>query len=608
MEILQKETKIPGLWPQNVDASGCKKPDRSISSLDSQHDLHSEKPIGISDSLENDSPYAVTESSLTGPISREAPETNTTSSEADSEDGDKPKIAAPVKDVYPSDHTGPAEGAPVPAATREDHNRLRERSPPEATVSSDSNSTDSAQEPDCEPQGLASPPNSFSETFGVGGQADSTYEYLPKEFMLLGGLEDKYQTMYEMAADATIKNLLFRPMLPDESRHVLQAGLRRTNGKDTTDSSRLVPEGTHLTCFVGGMFAIGSKIFNREADLDRAKKLTDGCVWAYGATHSGVMPEGFLSIPCADSAHCPWNETLWREMLDPYGDQRENIRGQQMKEREDRKKAKAASTSTPTNSTIDKGLEANSEAPTEEDDKSSTKFASKPSAAVVESTPKVESKKSDPTDGPKSLLRRRQLGEIDDPSTSKPMESVADKGPELLSAKVGSSTEGLDESKPVSRLSETINFPSVTQSLSAEHSSSPSSSPITEGQDTEYEPPLAPSREEFVQNRIKNENLPIGMSKLSDRKYILRPEAIESVFIMYRVTGEEYWREKGWKMFEAIEKLTNGTYGATAVSDVTSDKFRREDKMESFWLAETLKYFYLLFSEPTLVNLDEYIL
>jgi len=30
--------------------------------------------------------------------------------------------------------------------------------------------------------------------------------------------------------------------------------------------------------------------------------------------------------------------------------------------------------------------------------------------------------------------------------------------------------------------------------------------------------------------------------------------------------------------------------------------------MESFWLAETLKYFYLLFSEPNLVSLDDYVL
>jgi mannosyl-oligosaccharide alpha-1,2-mannosidase len=32
------------------------------------------------------------------------------------------------------------------------------------------------------------------------------------------------------------------------------------------------------------------------------------------------------------------------------------------------------------------------------------------------------------------------------------------------------------------------------------------------------------------------------------------------------------------------------------------------DKMESFWLAETLKYFYLIFAEPGVVSLDDYVL
>lgn len=87
-----------------------------------------------------------------------------------------------------------------------------------------------------------------------------------------------------------------------------------------------------------------------------------------------------------------------------------------------------------------------------------------------------------------------------------------------------------------------------------------------------------------------------------------RPEAIESVFIMYRATGDVYWREKGWEMFKAIEKHTIATYGASAINDVTSEKPVGVDEMESFWLAETLKYFYLLFSEPTLISLDDYVL
>ena len=61
-------------------------------------------------------------------------------------------------------------------------------------------------------------------------------------------------------------------------------------------------------------------------------------------------------------------------------------------------------------------------------------------------------------------------------------------------------------------------------------------------------------------------------------------------------------------MFTAIEKHTNTTYGASAIKDVTSTKSTPLDEMESFWLAETLKYFYLLYSDPSLISLDDYVL
>ena len=77
---------------------------------------------------------------------------------------------------------------------------------------------------------------------------------------------------------------------------------------------------------------------------------------------------------------------------------------------------------------------------------------------------------------------------------------------------------------------------------------------------------------------------------------------------MYRATGDEYWREKGWKMFESVERYTVAKYGGSAINDVTKEEPAQLDEMESFWLAETLKYFYLLFSEPSLVSLDDYVL
>ncbi|ETV78471.1 hypothetical protein H257_07994 [Aphanomyces astaci] len=90
--------------------------------------------------------------------------------------------------------------------------------------------------------------------------------------------------------------------------------------------------------------------------------------------------------------------------------------------------------------------------------------------------------------------------------------------------------------------------------------------------------------------------------------YILRPETVESLMYMYRITNDPIYREWGWTIFEAIEKHAKTTFGYGAVWNVhnLTDAFI-EDKMESFFLAETLKYHYLLQSAPSFVPLDQYV-
>jgi mannosyl-oligosaccharide alpha-1,2-mannosidase len=61
-------------------------------------------------------------------------------------------------------------------------------------------------------------------------------------------------------------------------------------------------------------------------------------------------------------------------------------------------------------------------------------------------------------------------------------------------------------------------------------------------------------------------------------------------------------------MFQSIEKTTKTEIANSAIDDVTSVWPEKTDRMESFWLAETLKYFYLIFSEPELISLDDYVL
>ncbi|KAI0602903.1 endoplasmic reticulum mannosyl-oligosaccharide 1,2-alpha-mannosidase [Biscogniauxia sp. FL1348] len=117
--------------------------------------------------------------------------------------------------------------------------------------------------------------------------------------------------------------------------------------------------------------------------------------------------------------------------------------------------------------------------------------------------------------------------------------------------------------------------------------------------------------EEKIKRREWKDHLPLGFTTAKDPRYILRPEAIESVFILYRITGDPGWQELGWDMFTAIANGTKTETGThAAVQDVTRamDDLPKDDYMESFWLAETLKYFYLLFSTPDIINLDDYVL
>ncbi|KAL4781237.1 glycoside hydrolase [Aspergillus varians] len=92
-----------------------------------------------------------------------------------------------------------------------------------------------------------------------------------------------------------------------------------------------------------------------------------------------------------------------------------------------------------------------------------------------------------------------------------------------------------------------------------------------------------------------------------DAHNLQRPETVESLFLMYRVTNDPIYREWGWKIFKAFQKHTivSDSQGYTSLQDVTKVPPPQRDNMESFWLAETLKYLYLLFSPREFLPLSE---
>lgn len=104
-------------------------------------------------------------------------------------------------------------------------------------------------------------------------------------------------------------------------------------------------------------------------------------------------------------------------------------------------------------------------------------------------------------------------------------------------------------------------------------------------------------------------DLPKGFTTAKDPRYILRPEAIESIFILWRITGDPWFRETAWDMFQAVAKATDTVYANAAIMDVNAPGGgEKEDYMESFWTAETLKYFYLCFTDTDLISLDDFVL
>ncbi|KAI0415357.1 glycoside hydrolase [Xylaria grammica] len=290
-------------------------------------------------------------------------------------------------------------------------------------------------------------PMSFKgDGFSLGGMSDSAYEYLPKQYLLLGGALEQPRKMYERFIGVAEQHLLRRALhqgnLPIRffgDAHVSKP----PNGEPVVVTTHRTQ---HLTCFTGGMVGMAAKIFDRPADLKIAAELTDGCVWSYSGTPSGVGPEIFFYVSCGPESEkddCQWSDSRWND----------------------------------------------------------------------------------------AIKKHWGSGEKGDSMTEK---QIA----ELIDAR----------------------------------------------------------------------QLPRGMVDVYDRRYQLRPEAIESVFYMYRLTGDPKWMDKAWDMFTAIEKHTRTTYASAALDDVTTTKPDQLDSMESFWLAETLKYFYLMFGDWELFDLDKWVL
>ncbi len=93
---------------------------------------------------------------------------------------------------------------------------------------------------------------------------------------------------------------------------------------------------------------------------------------------------------------------------------------------------------------------------------------------------------------------------------------------------------------------------------------------------------------------IEPEEIDYTTMTLTDKRYYLRPEIIESAYYLYYFTGDAKYEKMGETFFKSIMKYCKTDAGYTYLKDVTTKE--KADRMESFFFAETMKYLYLLFS------------
>jgi ER degradation enhancer, mannosidase alpha-like 2 len=92
-------------------------------------------------------------------------------------------------------------------------------------------------------------------------------------------------------------------------------------------------------------------------------------------------------------------------------------------------------------------------------------------------------------------------------------------------------------------------------------------------------------------------------NKVNSAYYILRPENIESCFYLYRLTKDNRYLSMGQRMVNDILTRCKVQVGFASLKDVRTGEYH--NSMQSFFIAETLKYAYLLFADEEKFDLEK---
>jgi len=104
---------------------------------------------------------------------------------------------------------------------------------------------------------------------------------------------------------------------------------------------------------------------------------------------------------------------------------------------------------------------------------------------------------------------------------------------------------------------------------------------------------------------VEPEQIDYSTMKITYPGYPLRPEIIESAYYLYHFTHNEKYLEMGKTFFDDIEKYCRTQCGFAELESVVSKQ--KNDAMESFFFAETLKYLYLLFAPGKTLDFNKVI-
>jgi mannosidase alpha-like ER degradation enhancer 2 len=102
---------------------------------------------------------------------------------------------------------------------------------------------------------------------------------------------------------------------------------------------------------------------------------------------------------------------------------------------------------------------------------------------------------------------------------------------------------------------------------------------------------------------IEPELLDYKTMKVVSGSYHLRPEIVESAYYLYHYAGDEKYRRMGATFFNSLVERCKTDAGFAALADVRAGV--KTDAMESYFLAEAMKYFYLLFAPPQAFDFEK---